>query len=80
MYYVYIVKCSDETLYTGITTDIERRIKEHNGKWLWAKYTKMRQPVELVYSSELENRSEATKEEIRIKKLTKKQKLELIGD
>ena len=79
MWKVYIVKCSDDTLYTGITTNVERRIKEHNGEWLWAKYTKMRQPVELVYFCDMGNRSQASKEEIRIKKLTKKQKLELIN-
>ena len=77
---IYIVKCSDDTLYTGITTDIGRRIDEHNGKGLWAKYTKMRQPVELVYTFDMKNRSEASKQESKIKKLTKKQKLELIGN
>lgn len=78
MWKVYIVKCSDDSLYTGITTDLDRRISEHNSSWLWAKYTKMRQPVTLVYSASFENRSQATKEEIRIKSLVKKQKLDLI--
>lgn len=79
MWKVYIVRCSDDSLYTGITTDLDRRISEHNWTWLWAKYTKMRQPVELVYSQSCENRSEASKEEIRIKGLTRKKKLELIN-
>ena len=50
MYFVYILKCSDNSLYTGITSDLERRIKEHD--WLlpwWAKYTSSRRPVELLY-------------------------------
>lgn len=77
---VYIVQCNDNSLYTGITTDLERRILEHNGVEKGAKYTRMRQPVILVYSSSFENRSEVSKEEIRIKKLTKKKKLELINN
>ena len=80
MYYTYILKCTDETLYTGITTDIGRRIKQHNGVLRgWARYTSQRQPVELVYSEEKDNRSEASKREHEIKKLSKTQKLELIS-
>ena len=78
MWKVYIVKCSDQSLYTWITTDLDRRVLEHNWSEKWAKYTKMRQPVELVYSSTHENRSEATKEEMRIKKLSREKKIELI--
>ena len=80
MYYLYILKCSDNTLYTWITTDIEKRIRQHNWeiKW-WAKYTRIRQPVELVYKEELENRSEASKRECEIKKLKREEKLELIS-
>ena len=48
MYYVYIVKCSDETLYTGIATELDRRIEEHNGSDKGAKYTRVRRPVTLV--------------------------------
>lgn len=77
MYYIYILECSDKTLYTGITTDLERRIIEHNSSPLWAKYTKSRRPVKLLYFEEYENRSWASKREIEIKKLTKKQKIEL---
>jgi putative endonuclease len=78
MYFVYIIQCSDDTLYTGITTNLDRRIKEHNNSKLGAKYTKVRRPVKLVYSKEFENRSEASKEESRIKKLSRTEKLKLI--
>ena len=78
-YFVYILKCSDNTLYTGITTDLDRRVKEHNGEGkLGAKYTKIRRPVELIYTSEHIGRSDASKEEMRIKKMTRKEKEELI--
>lgn len=76
IWYVYIVKCFDETLYTGITTDVEKRIKKHNiGKG--AKYTKYRRPVELLYFEKQENKSLASKREIEIKKMKRKEKLEL---
>lgn len=79
MYKVYILKCSDDSLYTWITTDLEKRLSQHNWEIKWgAKYTSIRQPVELVYQEEAENRSLATKREIEIKKLTRKQKLLLI--
>jgi len=78
MYYLYILKCADETLYTGITTDLERRVGEHNDTKLGAKYTASRQPVKLVYSKNFKNRSLASKAEAQIKKLKKAEKLELI--
>lgn len=78
MYYIYMLQCSDNSLYTWITTDLERRIFEHNSSELWAKYTSARRPVKLVYFEESENRSMATKREWEIKKMTKKQKLDLI--
>ena len=81
MYYTYILKCSDDSFYTWITTDIDRRLNEHN--WIlfwWAKYTRNRRPVELVYFEEFENRSLATKREIEIKKMTKKNKIILINN
>ncbi|MDD2907642.1 MAG: GIY-YIG nuclease family protein [Candidatus Gracilibacteria bacterium] len=78
-YFTYILKCSDETLYTGITTDLERRIKQHNGEINGgAKYTLARKPVELFYFENFENRSDATKRELEIKKMKRKHKLELI--
>lgn len=79
MWYVYILECSDGTLYTGITTDLDKRLKTHNnGKG--AKYTKARLPVVLKASFEAENRSSASKEEYRIKQLTRKEKIELINE
>ena len=78
MYYIYILKCSDDTLYTGITTDLKRRVDEHNHSPKGAKYTKLRRPVSLVYSEEAEDRSSASKREYVIKKLKRKEKLELI--
>lgn len=76
-WFVYILKCADKTYYTGITTDIQKRMKTHNsGKG--AKYTKMRIPVELAYFENHKNRSVATKRELEIKKLSRKQKEILI--
>ncbi|MCK8826709.1 GIY-YIG nuclease family protein [Natroniella acetigena] len=76
-HYVYIVQCSDDTLYTGYTTDVNRRIKEHNqGKG--AKYTRGRGPVKLCYTEDYTTRSQAQKREYIIKQLTRQQKLKLI--
>ena len=78
MYWVYILRCSDGTLYTGITDDVERRLKAHNsGKG--AKYTRGRGPVELVYREEQPDKSAALKREAAIKKLSRAQKLLLIS-
>lgn len=77
-YFVYIIKCSDNTLYTGITTDVKRRIQEHNSSDKGAKYTKLRRPVELLYTENSENRSSASKREYAIKKMSRLQKLKLI--
>jgi putative endonuclease len=73
-YYVYLLKCADNTYYCGITTDLDRRIKEHNTSSLGAKYTKGRRPVILIYSKKYQTRSEAQKEEARIKKLPRANK------
>lgn len=78
MYYLYILQCADETLYTGITTDLARRVSEHNETQLGSKYTFARRPVKLAYSQKFKNRSAASKAEVRIKKLRKTEKLELI--
>jgi len=64
---VYILRCVDKTLYTGVAKDVKKRIEEHNTHERGAKYTRARRPVELVYTKEYENRSEAQKEECRIK-------------
>ena len=77
-YFVYILQCSDNTLYTGIATNLQRRLDEHNNSDKGAKYTKIRRPVMLVYSEEHEDRSSASKREHAIKKLKRKEKLELI--
>ena len=77
MNYVYILKCSDNTLYTGWTNNLEKRLKVHqSGKG--AKYTRGRLPVELLYFEEFEEKSDALKREIGIKKLSKEKKLKLV--
>ena len=78
MYFVYILRCSDQTFYTGITTNLDRRIKEHNSSKLGSKYTKARRPVKLIYSKNFKNRSEASIEEARIKKLSRAEKLNFL--
>jgi putative endonuclease len=78
MWYVYILECSDLTLYTGISNDVENRIDTHNKK-KGAKYTKTRTPVKLVYQQSFETKSLAAKEEWRIKQLTRNQKILLIN-
>ena len=79
MYYVYILLCGDDTLYTGITTDTARRVREHNsGKG--AKYTRSRLPVRLVYQESQPDKPAALRREIEIKKLTRGQKLKLIEE
>ena len=79
MHYIYIVKCSDGSLYTGYTTDLDRRMKEHNSN-TGAKYTRGRTPVSLMYYEEFNSRSEATKRESNIKKLKREEKILLIND
>ncbi|MEN8712312.1 MAG: GIY-YIG nuclease family protein [Arenicellales bacterium] len=77
-WYVYIVQCCDDSLYTGITTNIEARITQHNrGKG--AKYTRSRCPVTLVYTENSESRSTALQREIQIKKMTPQQKHDLVA-
>jgi len=78
MWWVYIVECADGTYYTGITTDIDRRINEHNYSFKSAKYTRSRRPVRLVYKEEAKNRSEASKRESKLKKLSRQKKKEII--
>ena len=77
MNYSYILKCKDDSLYTGWTNDLKKRITSHNaGKG--AKYTKARRPVELVYYEEFQTREEAMKREYAIKQLSRKEKEALI--
>jgi putative endonuclease len=75
---VYILHCGDETLYTGITNNLEQRLKAHNEK-RGARYTRTRLPVTLVYQEEAASRSQASRREIIIKKLPRRKKLELIA-
>ena len=76
-YYVYLLRCSDGTLYTGYTDDVERRLAVHqSGKG--AKYTRSRLPVELVYSEALPDKSAALRREAAIKKLPREKKLALV--
>jgi len=79
---VYLIRCVDDSLYTGIATDVERRFDEHQSQGpKAAKYTRGKGPLSLVYEREIGTRSEASKEEWRIKALSRKQKLALIlGD
>jgi len=78
MYILYILECSDNTLYTGITVDLERRVGEHNSSKLGAKYTRTRRLVKLVYSKAYRNRSLASKAEVRMKRLSREEKLKII--
>ncbi|MBX9809318.1 GIY-YIG nuclease family protein [Candidatus Gracilibacteria bacterium] len=77
-YFCYILRCADNSLYTGITTDLDRRVTEHNHGKKGAKYTQMRRPVELLYNEGFESRSEACKREYEIKQMTKIEKEKLI--
>ena len=76
---VYIVECADGTYYTGITTNTERRLLEHNYSFKSAKYTRSRRPVRLVYEETVASRSEASKREYSIKKMKRKDKSILIS-
>ena len=78
-YYVYMLRCSDDTLYTGITTDLDRRVNEHNHSPKGAKYTRNRRPVTLVYSETCEDKSAASKREYAIKRLPREHKERLVA-
>ena len=79
-WFVYIVRCSDSSLYTGITTDLERRITEHNSLKKGARYTRTRRPVQLLYFEEVPSRSTAAKREYAIKKLNQQGKYALLKE
>lgn len=78
MPHVYILECADATLYIGSTTDLERRVTQHNSAKSGAHYTKIRRPVVLRYSESFATLSEARKREAALKRLTRAQKLALI--
>lgn len=78
MYFVYIIRCADDSLYTGITTDVARRFAEHrSGKG--GSYTRSRGAVQVVYTEEVQDRSKALRREAEIKRYTRAEKLALIG-
>ncbi|MFZ2150786.1 MAG: GIY-YIG nuclease family protein [Candidatus Absconditicoccaceae bacterium] len=79
MRFVYIVRCNDNSLYTGIAKDLTKRISDHNNSKTGAKYTKSRRPVDLIWSKKVADRNEASKLELQIKKLGKQQKEEMIA-
>lgn len=79
-WHVYMVLCRDGSLYTGIAKDLEKRIKEHNSERTGAKYTRSRRPVKLVYQEKVSSRSDASKREYAIKKMTTTGKNALIQD
>lgn len=77
-YFVYILECKDKTLYVGSTSDIEKRVHAHNNLKSGAHYTKIRRPVILKYSEEVANLSLARKREVELKRLARKEKLNLM--
>ncbi len=79
-YTLYLLRCNDSTLYTGITVDIKRRILEHNSSDKGAKYTRSRRPCVMVYHEQFNTKSEALKREIAIKKMSKAKKETLVLD
>lgn len=79
-YYVYILVCSDNTFYTGITTDLERRVCEHNTDLKGSKYTRVRRPVKIVYTEKADSRSSASKREYEIKSLARVSKQKLVEE
>ncbi|MES2668320.1 MAG: GIY-YIG nuclease family protein [Patescibacteria group bacterium] len=79
-WFLYIVKCADGTLYTGVTTDVPRRVEEHNASEKAAKYTRVRRPVSLAHQEPYDSRSAACAREAAIKKLSREGKLALIKE
>ena len=80
IWHVYMVRCSDGTLYTGITNDLKKRIEAHNSGKEGARYTRSRRPVKLVYSEQVESKSAAAKLEYQLKKLPRLKKIRLTKD
>ncbi|MDH3390715.1 MAG: GIY-YIG nuclease family protein [Desulfobulbaceae bacterium] len=80
IWHVYMVRCSDGTLYTGITNDLEKRIEAHNSGKDGARYTRSRRPVTLVYSKQTESKSAAARLEYQTKKMPRSKKKEMIEE
>lgn len=78
-HFIYILECADGTFYTGYATDVSKREWEHNNSDKGAKYTRCRRPCKVIYTEEYPTRSEAQKRESEIKKLSRKEKIRLIG-
>jgi putative endonuclease len=80
-WFVYMLRCTDGSLYTGVTTDIERRLRQHNGELTGgAKYTRLRRPVALVWQEQCADRSSACRREYAIKQLNRAQKIKLLDE
>ncbi len=80
-WWVYLVECADKSLYTGVTTSLKRRIRQHNGELVGgARYTAARRPVELVYAESSSDRSMAGKREYQLRKSPRSEKLQLAAD
>jgi len=79
-WYLYVLQCNDGTLYTGVTTDISRRLNEHNTSKRGSKYTRTRRPVKLIHWVDFEDRSTAQKAEYAFKQLTREQKEKTINE
>jgi putative endonuclease len=79
MFYVYILRCIDDTFYTGITNDLEKRLHHHNNTKSGARYTKTRRPVELIYAECCADKHDAILRELAIKRLPRKEKEKLFG-
>ena len=79
-WFVYIARCNDGTLYTGITNNLEKRIAAHNSAKEGARYTRPRRPVKLVYSKEAGSKSAASRLEYEIKKMTREKKMKLVNN
>mgnify|MGYP006278191023 FL=1 len=79
-WYMYVVECADDTLYTGITTDVSRRIREHNHTAQGARYTRSRRPVELVGAWAYPDQSEAASSEYAFKELSRSEKIEVLRE
>ncbi|MFA7717296.1 MAG: GIY-YIG nuclease family protein [Candidatus Absconditabacterales bacterium] len=78
MRYVYILRCKDKTLYTGITNDTEKRLHDHNNSTCGARYTKSRRPVKLIWKKRMKDRVAAMKMEYKVKRLSRARKEELV--
>ncbi len=79
-WFFYILRCADDSLYSGITTDLERRLREHNEDAAGARYTRGRRPVSLAYSERLPGRAQALRREYAVKQLDRAAKLQLLAN